>query len=83
MKRFAVIATTNRGPIDPPELLDERSQWLANIQFALDQDEDQRVRARRRAHYLTERDPPARRCEMEPKPLRGVSGIAQLSWRVG
>jgi len=58
MKRFVVIATANRGAVEPHEPLDDAGQYLANC---ADEAEGQRVREvlrqRATAGYGFERDP--------------------------
>ncbi|MFP5276957.1 MAG: hypothetical protein ACLGPM_07570 [Acidobacteriota bacterium] len=52
MTRFVVIATANRGPVNPAEPLDETGQHMARLQFEADAQQERKIRARRWTHYL-------------------------------
>ena len=57
MTRFVVIATTVRGKVDPPELLDAAGQWLANEEAEKSDLADVKVlRYRATVAYRFERD---------------------------
>jgi hypothetical protein len=58
MRRFVVIATANRGAVDPPEPLDEADQYRAERQAQIcDQQDIETLRQRATYGYQLERDP--------------------------
>ena len=58
MRRFVVIATANRGAVDPHEPLDDAGQYLANMEAERCDAQDRNAcRARATAGLQWERDP--------------------------
>lgn len=58
MIRFVVIATLNRGAVEPHEALDDAGQWLANRQAEIaDANDETALRRRATLGYQWERDP--------------------------
>jgi hypothetical protein len=76
MKRFVVIATANRGAVDPHEPLDDAGQWLANMEAeASDLKDVDLLRRRATSGFQWERDPLPKpeeiaRLTRRPKPER-------------
>jgi hypothetical protein len=65
MRRFVVIATANRGAVDPPEALDGTGQCLANLEAEKSDAADaERLRVRATRGFRLERDAPMSRDEL-------------------
>ena len=69
MRRFVVIATANRGAVDPPEPLDAAGQYAANLEADIGDRQDRKELQRRATlGYQIERDRPLTRAECaQPK----------------